>query len=61
VYERLFQALGWRAAQRRLGLRVNVDRAPTRSELAEAVQASGLSLVRLEGLLEPEARGDIGA
>jgi hypothetical protein len=38
-----------------------VDRAPTRDELAQAVQESGLSLVRLDGLLEPVSHGDMGA
>ncbi len=40
--------LGWRAAQRRLGIRVNVGRTPTVDELVEAVRASGLSIVRLD-------------
>jgi hypothetical protein len=61
VYAGLFEALGWKPAQRRLGLKVHVDRAPTRTEIAGAVRESGLSLVRLEGLTEREARGDIGA
>lgn len=54
VYVDLIQALGWKAAQRRLGLRANVDRAPTREEVAEAVRASGLSLVLLDGLVQDE-------
>jgi alpha-D-ribose 1-methylphosphonate 5-triphosphate diphosphatase PhnM len=34
-------------ARHRLGLRFNVDRVPTRSELQEAIQRSGLSIVRI--------------
>jgi hypothetical protein len=45
AYERRIEALGWEAAQRRLGIRVNVGRAPTRDELADAVRRSGLSIV----------------
>lgn len=52
VYAGLFEALGWQAAQRRLGVRVNVGRAPTREELAAVVERSGLSLVRLDGLAD---------
>jgi hypothetical protein len=52
VYADLFDVMGWKAAQRRLGLRVNVNRAPTRGEIARAVRDSGLSLVRLDGLAE---------
>jgi hypothetical protein len=47
VYERLIDELGIKQARRRLGLRFNVDRVPTRSELQEAIQRSGLSLVRI--------------
>lgn len=47
VYERLIQELGLKEARRRLGLRFNVDRAPTVSELQEAIEQSGLSIVRI--------------
>jgi F420H(2)-dependent quinone reductase len=47
VYQGVIDRLGWRAAQRRLGIRVNVGRAPTPDELVEAVRTSGLSIVRL--------------
>jgi hypothetical protein len=40
VYERLIDELGIKQARRRLGLRFNVDRVPTRSELQEAIQRS---------------------
>jgi hypothetical protein len=46
VYMRLIDELGIKQA-RRLGLRFNVDRVPTRSELQEAIQRSGLSIVRI--------------
>ena len=46
VYLRLIE-LGIKQARRRLGLRFNVDRVPTRSELQEAIQRSGLSIVRI--------------
>jgi hypothetical protein len=48
VYERLIGHLGVERAQRRLGIRINVDRVPTRAELAEAVRRSGLSILRLD-------------
>jgi hypothetical protein len=57
VYVDLFDSLGWKAAPRRLGLRVNVDRAPTRDEIAQVVRESGLSLVRLDGLVEAQHQG----
>jgi hypothetical protein len=47
VYLRLIDELGIKQARRRLGLRFNVARVPTRSELQEAIQRSGLSIVRI--------------
>ena len=47
VYRDLIDKLGLRDAQRRLGIRINVERAPTLEELGDAVVRSGLSLVRL--------------
>jgi hypothetical protein len=47
VYERLIGELGPSRAERRLGLRINLDRAPTRGELRDAVQRSGLSIVQI--------------
>jgi hypothetical protein len=47
VYERLIRELGLKQARRRLGLRFNVDRLPTLSELQEAIERSGLSIVRI--------------
>ena len=48
VYYDLISELGVKAAQRRMGIRVNLDRNPTLEELDEAVRRYGLSLVRLE-------------
>jgi hypothetical protein len=47
LYQRLIAELGVKRAARRLGLRINRDRAPTRDELRDAVQQSGLSVVRI--------------
>ena len=48
VYDVLVERRGAAAARRRLGLRVHVDRPPTRDELADVVRRSGLVAVRLE-------------
>jgi hypothetical protein len=48
TYQATIDRLGWKAAQRCLGIRINVGRAPTLDELVEAVRSSGLSIVRLE-------------
>ena len=48
TYARLIDELGVPAAQRRLGIRVNVDRTPTHDELSDAIRASGLSIVLLD-------------
>ena len=45
AYAARIEELGWQAAQRRLGIRVNAGRAQTREELADAIRASGLSIV----------------
>jgi hypothetical protein len=47
VYERLVRKLGIKEARRRLGLRFNIDRIPTPSELQDAIEQSGLSIVRI--------------
>ncbi|WP_143591525.1 nitroreductase family deazaflavin-dependent oxidoreductase [Thermoactinospora rubra] len=46
AYDRMIRAVGVENA-RRLGISVNVDRAPTLEELAEAVEREGLSIVHL--------------
>lgn len=48
AYQGVIDRLGWQAAQRRLGIGVNVGRAPTQEELTEAVREAGLSIVRLD-------------
>jgi hypothetical protein len=45
AYAEQIRRLGWKAAQRRLGVRIRVQRDPTREELAAAVRDSGLSIV----------------
>lgn len=45
AYGRVIDEIGWQAAQRRLGLRVNARRTPTRDEIAAAVRRSKLSIV----------------
>lgn len=57
LYHDMIGELGVEQAQRRLGIRVNVDRAPTRDELRDAVVRSGLSVVRLD-LREPATGRD---
>lgn len=47
VYATLIDDVGRGKAVRQLGVRINVDRAPTREELIEAVVRDGLSLVYL--------------
>jgi hypothetical protein len=47
VLDRLISELGYRQAGRRLGLRFNVGRSPTRAELREAVERSGLCTVQI--------------
>ena len=48
VHDALADQRGAGAARRRLGLRLLVDRPPTREELADAVRRSGLVAVRLQ-------------
>lgn len=47
VYEQLIAEVGLAKAGRRMGIRINVDRAPTREELSDASEREGLSLVYL--------------
>lgn len=47
VYRRLIEHYGLAQAGRRLGIRISVDRMPTREELEQAVRNSGLAVVRL--------------
>ncbi len=53
AYAARIDELGWQAAQRRLGLRITVGRAPTRHELADAIRTSGLSIVVFEPVRNP--------
>lgn len=47
VYERLIAEIGLAKAAQRLGIRINVDRAPTREELTEAAAREHLSVIVL--------------
>ena len=46
VYATLVERIGPARAGRQLGIRINVDRAPTLAELEDAARRSGLSVVR---------------
>jgi glyoxylase-like metal-dependent hydrolase (beta-lactamase superfamily II) len=62
IYADLIDEYGHERAGRRLGIRINVDRAPTHEELVEAIERSGLSFVAI-GLGEedrPHARPEAG-
>lgn len=48
IYHDMITELGVTQAQRRLGIRITVDRPPTRDELREAITRTGLSVVRLD-------------
>jgi hypothetical protein len=48
VYRELIEDLGYRKAQRQLGLKVNVERAPTREELEDLVRREGLAAIHLD-------------
>jgi hypothetical protein len=48
VYRDLIEEAGVARAQRRLGIRINVDRVPTQEELEEAAGRHGLSIVYLD-------------
>lgn len=47
VFQGLIRGVGLDEAGRRLGIRINVDRAPTHEELVEAVQREHLSVLYL--------------
>ena len=50
TYASEIERIGWKQAQRRLGVKLNVGRAPTRAELADAVPREHLCVIRLEPL-----------
>jgi hypothetical protein len=47
AYTAMIQRLGWKAAQRQLGMKINLGRAPTHAELVQAVRREHLSLISL--------------
>jgi hypothetical protein len=59
IYEVMINDMGVQQAQRRLGIRITVDRAPSRDELRDAIVRSGLSVVRID-LREPSGLGNSG-
>lgn len=50
AYATVIRRIGWRAAQRQLGIKINVMRTPTHAELVEAVSHDRLALIRLRPL-----------
>ncbi|MFS0701691.1 nitroreductase/quinone reductase family protein [Cellulomonas sp. 179-A 4D5 NHS] len=54
VYDALIREVGHAKAGRRMGIRINVDRAPTLDELRVAARREGLSLVYID--LDGESR-----
>lgn len=48
VYDGKIGDLGMKQAQRQLGIKITVDRRPTREELEDVVRRSGLSIVELD-------------
>lgn len=48
IYDELIEELGARGAARHLGIRINVERRPTREELRAMVERSGLSVLWLD-------------
>ncbi len=47
IYRSIIDEIGWKQAQRRLGISIQVGRTPTLDELEEAVRESGLSVITL--------------
>jgi hypothetical protein len=48
IYARRIRELGWKAAQRQIGIKINVTREPTVDEMTTAVEHEHLSVVRFE-------------
>jgi hypothetical protein len=48
IYAKRIRELGWKAAQRQIGIKINVPREPTVEELKAAVEQEHLSVVRFE-------------
>ena len=48
LFSELIETFGRANAPRRLGLRVNVDRAPTHEELVDAVRRIKLSIIHID-------------
>jgi hypothetical protein len=54
IYEQLISDLGMKQTARRFGIRFNIDRPPTLTELQEVIQRSGLSIVRIYDQRPPQ-------
>lgn len=67
VYRVIIEQLGWKAAQRRLGIAIHVHRTPTQEELEQAVRESGLSIITLANItliditLKSKGEPDLGS
>jgi hypothetical protein len=48
IYERMIDQFGMRHAKRWLGIKINVDRKPTRDELTEMARRSGLGVIWID-------------
>lgn len=48
VYQELIEGLCYKRAQRQLGIKVNVDRPPSRVELEDLVRREGLAVIHLD-------------
>jgi hypothetical protein len=53
AYATAIDRVGWKAARRQIGTRINVGRTPTHAELRDAVHREHLSLIRLEAVGSP--------
>jgi hypothetical protein len=47
VYAERIEELGWKAAQRRLGIKIHVRRIPTHEELVDMIRTTGMSILSL--------------
>jgi glyoxylase-like metal-dependent hydrolase (beta-lactamase superfamily II) len=61
IYADLIEEYGHEQAVRRLGIRINVDRAPTQEELVDVIERSGLSFVAIDLVEEDRSFGQIEA
>jgi hypothetical protein len=48
LYSRVIDAVGWRTAQGRLGIKIRARRTPTRREIHDAISDSTIAAIRLD-------------